>query len=67
MGFLWEAYQHNRARHRDHEQEAATDDLETRVARLEDRVAEQDGLMGELIQRLEATLGQDLDGDGRGA
>lgn len=67
MGFLWEAYQHNRARYRDHEQEEATADLETRFARLEDRVAEQDGLMGELIQRLEATLGQDLDGAGRGA
>lgn len=71
MGFLWELHQQNQMRRRSWGQAARTDSLEDRVAQLGDRVAElerqvvdRDELLGHLIERLEAALGQDLDGDG---
>ena len=60
MGMLWELHQQNTVR-RGAQVQASLDD---RMAALEQRIAAQDEVIGQLIQRLEATLGEDLNGDG---
>jgi hypothetical protein len=64
MGLLWELHQQNQMRRRHVVQAARTWNLEDRVAELERQIDERDELLGRLIERLETTLGQDLDGDG---
>lgn len=64
MGLLWELHQQNQMRRRNVVQAARTWNLEERVAELERQIEERDELLGRLIERLETTLGQDLDGDG---
>jgi hypothetical protein len=64
MGLLWELHQQNQLRRRSWAQEARTVNLEDRIAELERQIDERDELLGRLIERLETTLGQDLDGDG---
>ena len=64
MGFLWELHQQSLMRRRSWAQEAKTMNLEDRVTELEHQLAERDELLGNLIDRVETALGQDLDGDG---
>jgi hypothetical protein len=61
MGFLWDLYQQNQiSKHHDR-----TSSVEQRLARTEEEVERLSALVGELIRRLEAKLGTDLDGDGK--
>ena len=61
MGFLWDLYQQNQiSKHHDR-----TSSVEQRLAQTEEEVERLSSLVGELIRRLEARLGTDLDGDGK--
>jgi hypothetical protein len=64
MGLLWELVQQNQIRRRAWEQEVRTASLTDRVAELERQIRDRDEILEKLIERLETTLGQDLDGDG---
>jgi len=64
MGLLWELIQQNQLRNRAWAQEVRTASLTDRVAELERQMRDRDDLLEQLIQRLEAALGEDLDGDG---
>jgi hypothetical protein len=64
MGLLWELVQQNQIRRRAWEQEVRTASLADRVAELERQIRDRDEILEKLIERLETTLGQDLDGDG---
>jgi hypothetical protein len=64
MGLLWELVQQNQIRRRAWEQEVRTASLADRVAELERQIRDRDDILEKLIERLETTLGQDLDGDG---
>ena len=61
MGFLWDLIQHSQIR----EQSDRTGNLESRVRRLEDDLAETRRVLHEALTRLEAKLGEDLNRDGR--
>ena len=61
MGFFWDLYQQSQLS----EQGARSGALEERVARLEDELRRTQGVVRELIGRLEQRLGEDLDRDGR--
>ena len=61
MGFLWDLYQQSQLS----EHGARSGALEERVARLEDELRRTQGVVRELIGRLEQRLGEDLDRDGR--
>lgn len=61
MGFLWDLYQQSQiSKHKDR-----TATVEERLDRAEDEVERLSGLVQELIGRLEARLGTDLDDNGR--
>jgi hypothetical protein len=60
MGFLWDLIQHSQIQ----EQGDRTGSLESRVARLEGELSHTRQLLAEALKRLEARLGDDLDGDG---
>lgn len=60
MGFLWDLIQQSEIN--SHRQRADT--LEGRVAVLEESLAQTNELVRLLLQRLERTLGKDLDADG---
>jgi hypothetical protein len=64
MGLLWELVQQNQLRRRAWAQEIQTATLADRVTELERQIHERDAILEQLIQRLETTLGEDLDGDG---
>ena len=61
MGLFWDLIQQGQISR----QTNRADSLEARVARLEDQLVEQRKLVLELLQRLESTIGEDIDGDGR--
>jgi hypothetical protein len=61
MGFLWDLIQHSQIQ----EQGERTGSLESRVMRLEDELSQTRQLLAEALKRLEARLGDDLDGDGK--
>ena len=61
MGFLWDLIQHNQIQ----DQRRQADTLEARVSRLEEELLQTRQLLGTLLERLEAKLGEDLDKDGR--
>lgn len=61
MGFVWDLIQHAQIEDR----RAETETLEGRVRRLEDRIAELEGLLITLLERLEERFGEDIDRDGR--
>jgi hypothetical protein len=61
MGFLWDLIQHNQIQ----DQRRQADTLEARVRRLEEELLQTRQLLGTLLERLEAKLGEDLDKDGR--
>ena len=61
MGLFWDLMQQSQIGAQ--QKHAAT--LESRVERLERELAETRRIQRLLLERLEATLGQDVDGDGR--
>lgn len=61
MGFLWDLIQHSQIQ----EQGQRTGSLESRVERLEGELQQTKQLLAEALRRLEARLGDDLDGDGK--
>lgn len=61
MGFLWDLIQHNQIQ----DQRRQSDTLDARVRRLEEELLQTRQLLGTLLERLEAKLGEDLDKDGR--
>ena len=61
MGFLWDLVQHSQIQ----EQGERTGSLESRVKRLESELSDTRQLLSEALKRLEARLGDDLDGDGK--
>jgi hypothetical protein len=61
MGFLWDLIQHNQIQ----DQRRQADTLEARVRRLVEELLQTRQLLGTLLERLEAKLGEDLDKDGR--
>jgi hypothetical protein len=65
MGLLWEMHQQGQGRRRDAKQMMKTATIEQRVAELEKEVDEMSKLLETVITKLEATLGTDLDGDGK--
>jgi hypothetical protein len=65
MGLLWEMHQQGQGRRRDAKQMMATASIDQRVAELEKEVDEMSKLLEKVITKLEATLGTDLDGDGK--
>ena len=64
MGLLWELVQQNQLRRRAWAREVQTATLAERVAELERQIRDHDEILEKLIERLETTLGEDLDGDG---
>jgi len=61
MGFLWDLYQQSQiSKHKDR-----TATVEQRLQQTEEEVERLSALVRELIGRLEARLGEDLDQDGR--
>ncbi|MDD1724856.1 MAG: hypothetical protein LUQ07_06985, partial [Methanospirillum sp.] len=65
MGLIWEMHQQGQGRRRDTRQMMATASLDQRVDELEKEVDELSNLLEKVITKLEATLGTDLDGDGK--
>lgn len=61
MGFFWDLLQQSQIS--DQRQRAST--LEGRVAQLEDRLDEIQRLLRLLLEKLETSLGEDIDKDGR--
>ena len=61
MGFLWDLIQHSQIQ----EQGERTGSLESRVVRLEGELSQTRQLLAEALKRIEARLGDDLDGDGK--
>lgn len=61
MGFLWDLIQQGQISR--HSQQSG--DLEQRVASLEGELRRTQGVLYELITRLEQHVGQDLNDDGR--
>lgn len=65
MGLIWEMHQQGQGRRRNARQMMATASIDQRVAELEKEVDELSNLLEKVITKLEATLGTDLDGDGK--
>ena len=61
MGFFWDLIQQNQID--SHAQQAAT--LEERVAQLEKSLSDTRQLLQVTLERLEETLGEDIDKDGQ--
>ena len=61
MGFLWDLVQHSQIQ----EQGERTGTLEARVKRLEDEFSQTRQALAEAFKRIEARLGDDVDGDGK--
>lgn len=64
MGLLREMHQQNQGRRQAFAQQQAAASLDQFVEELETQIDEQHRLIGELVQRLETSLGEDLNGDG---
>jgi hypothetical protein len=61
MGFLWDLVQHSQIR----EQGERTGSLESRVEALEAELRQTRQVLAQALERLEARLGDDFDGDGK--
>ena len=61
MGLFWDLIQQGQIS----DQTRRSDSLQERVENLEEVVADQQRLLLELLQRLESSIGEDIDGDGR--
>jgi uncharacterized coiled-coil protein SlyX len=61
MGFFWDLIQQSQIG----AQRERADTLEARMTNLEFELAETQALLRALLNRLEETLGEDIDGDGR--
>lgn len=61
MGFLWDLVQHSQIQ----QQGERTGTLESRVARLENELSQTREMLAEALRRIEARLGDDVDGDGK--
>jgi hypothetical protein len=61
MGLFWDLIQQNQIS----DQSSRSNSLEQRVAALERQVDSMNGLLRELLMRLEQRLGEDIDRDGK--
>ena len=61
MGLFWDLMQQSQIS----TQRQRAESIEERVARLEDENRRMQGLLRDLIARLEERFGEDIDGDGR--
>ncbi|HXT40983.1 MAG TPA: hypothetical protein VN887_13310 [Candidatus Angelobacter sp.] len=61
MGLFWDLIQQSQIS----SQSGRADSLEHRVAILEKQVSAMDGLLRDMLWRLEQRLGEDIDGDGK--